>query len=72
MIIISAMTEDRIIGVGRGMSWNVPAEYSRYPDFVKGNTVIVGRKSYEIIASNLPAARIHHGRLEHRERTPGK
>lgn len=55
MIIISAMSEDRVIGSGDGMPWNVPAEYQQYLNFVSGNTVIMGRKSYEIFGPDLPA-----------------
>ena len=54
MIIISAMSEDRVIGDGDGMPWNVPAEYQQYLRFVGGNTVIMGRKSYEIFGPDLP------------------
>ncbi len=54
MIIISAMSKDRVIGVGDGMPWNVPDEYQQYLRFVSGQTVIMGRKSYEIFGSDLP------------------
>lgn len=54
MIIISAMSEDRVIGDGDGMPWDVPAEYQQYLRFVGGHTVIMGRKSYEIFAPDLP------------------
>lgn len=54
MIIISAMSKDRVIGSGDGMPWNVPAEYGQYLRFVSGNTVILGRKSYEIFGPDLP------------------
>ncbi len=54
MIIISAMSEDRVIGDGDGMPWSVPAEYQQYLRFVGGNTVIMGRKSYEIFGPDLP------------------
>jgi dihydrofolate reductase len=55
MIIISAMTEDRVIGSGDGMPWNVPTEYEQYLEFVRGNSVVLGRKSYEIFGPDLPA-----------------
>ena len=54
MIIISAMSKDRIIGKGAGMPWDVPDEYQQYLNFVSGNTVILGRKSYEIFGADLP------------------
>lgn len=54
MIIISAMSNDRVIGSGEGMPWSVPAEYNQYLRFVGGQTVIMGRKSYHIFGPDLP------------------
>ena len=54
MIIISAMSEDRVIGSGNGMPWNVPVEYDQYLQFVARQTVIMGRKSFDIFGSDLP------------------
>jgi len=54
MIIISAMTTDRAIGTCDGMPWNVPAEYAQYLRFVAGQTVIMGRISFEIFGADLP------------------
>lgn len=56
MIIISAMSSNRVIGAGNGMPWNVPEEYQQYLDFVRGNTVILGRKSWEIFGADLTEA----------------
>ncbi len=53
LIIISAMSADRIIGQGEGMPWNVPEEYRQYLGFVSGNTVIMGRRSYQIFGRDL-------------------
>ncbi len=55
VIIISAMSSDRVIGVGEGMPWDVPAEYQQYLEFVKGNTVVMGRRTFEIFGPDLPA-----------------
>jgi dihydrofolate reductase len=55
MIVISAMSKDRVIGSGKGMPWSVPGEYEQYLRFVSGQTVIMGRKSYEIFGPDLPA-----------------
>ena len=54
MIIISAMSADRVIGSGDGMPWNVPAEYQQYLGFVSGQAVVMGRKSFEIFGPDLP------------------
>ena len=53
MIIISAMSKDRIIGSGEGMPWNVPEEYQQFLRLVRGQTVIMGRRSYEIFGPDL-------------------
>lgn len=54
MIIISAMSENRVIGSGHGMPWSVPEEYQQYLRFVSGNTVLMGRKTYQIFGEDLP------------------
>lgn len=53
MILISAMTEDRVIGAGEGMPWDIPAEYQQFLDFVAGQTIIMGRRSFEIFGDDL-------------------
>lgn len=54
MIIIAAMAENRVIGSGDGLPWDVPAEYEQYLRFIGGETVVMGRKSFEIFAPDLP------------------
>lgn len=56
MIIISAMSKDRVIGSGDGMPWSVPEEYQQFLRFVDGQTVIMGRRSYEIFGPDLTSA----------------
>ena len=56
MIIISAMSYDRVIGSGAGMPWNIPEEYQQFLRFVDGQTVIMGRRSYEIFGDDLTSA----------------
>ena len=58
MIIISAMTESRVIGLGTGMPWEVPEEYAQYLNFVRGQTVIMGRRTYEIFGQDLDRSQI--------------
>ena len=47
------MSEDRVIGSGEGMPWNVPEEYERYLETVAGQTVIMGRRSWNIFGNDL-------------------
>jgi dihydrofolate reductase len=56
MIIISAMSTDHVIGRGDGMPWDVPEEYAQFRRFIKGQTVIIGRRSYEIFGTDLTSA----------------
>jgi len=53
MIIISAMSQDRIIGKGDGLPWRVPEEYKQFLDFIRGQTVVLGRKSYPVFGKSL-------------------
>ena len=53
LIIISAMTQDGVIGSGEGMPWSIESEYQQYLDFVRGNTVIMGRRSFQIFGNDL-------------------
>jgi CRP-like cAMP-binding protein len=53
MIIILAMSRNRVIGSGKGMPWSVPDEYRQFLDFVRGQSVIMGRRSFEIFGSDL-------------------
>jgi len=54
--LISAMSHDRVIGTADGMPWQVPAEYQQYLRFITGQTVIMGRRSYEIFGEDLTSA----------------
>jgi dihydrofolate reductase len=53
MIIISAMSNDRFIGSGDGMPWNVPEEYAQFLKLVDGQAVIMGRKSFDIFGPDM-------------------
>ena len=51
--IISATTSEGLIGNEKGLPWDVPDEYQHYLDTVNGQTVIMGRKSFEIFGKDL-------------------
>lgn len=53
MKIIAAMSQNRVIGRGDGMPWDVPEEYEHYLQQIRGTTVIIGRKSYEIFGGDF-------------------
>jgi len=56
MIIIGAMSADHVIGSGDGMPWDVPEEYAHFLRLIEGQTVIIGRRSYEIFGASLASA----------------
>ena len=56
MIIIGAMTRDHVIGSGDGMPWDVPEEYEHFRRLVAGETIVIGRRSYEIFGESLTSA----------------
>jgi dihydrofolate reductase len=57
LIIISAMTRDRVIGTDDGMPWDVPDEFQHFLDTVRDQTVLFGRRSYEMFKGGLTADR---------------
>lgn len=54
LILISAMTRDRVIGKNRALPWSIPEEYRHFLSQVRGNTVLMGRTSHEIFGPDLP------------------
>lgn len=58
MRIIAAMSENRVIGSGKGMPWDVPEEYQQYLELIRGNTVLIGRRSYEIFGRDMTAGHV--------------
>lgn len=53
IIIISAIGSNHIIGNGEGLPWHIPSEYNQFLTHIKGKTVIMGRRSYEIFKSDM-------------------
>jgi dihydrofolate reductase len=51
--IIVAMTKDGIIGKGRGLPWRIPEEMEVFKNLTVGNTVLMGRRTYEVIGHPL-------------------
>ena len=54
LILISAMTRERVIGKNRALPWSIPEEYRHFLSQVRGHTVLMGRTSYEIFGPDLP------------------
>ena len=56
MILIAALGTDRVIGSGEGMPWDVPEEYEHFLSRIKGQTVLMGRRSWQIFGGDLTSA----------------
>lgn len=56
MIIIAALTGNRVIGNNNTMPWHVSEESRQFQRFTTGNTLIMGRKTFESL-DNRPLPR---------------
>jgi dihydrofolate reductase len=56
MIIVGAMAANRVIGSGDSMPWDVPEEYAHFQQLIDGQTIIIGRRSFEIFRDSLTSA----------------
>ncbi|NIM01315.1 MAG: hypothetical protein GTN89_10825 [Acidobacteria bacterium] len=56
MILIAALGNDRVIGSGDGMPWDVPEEYEHFLSLIEGQSVLMGRRSWEIFGGDLTSA----------------
>ncbi|OGG13309.1 hypothetical protein A3D77_05590 [Candidatus Gottesmanbacteria bacterium RIFCSPHIGHO2_02_FULL_39_11] len=52
--IISAHSENRVIGKNNHLPWNFPEDLKYFKDKTRGHTVIMGRKTYESMGRSLP------------------
>lgn len=53
IIIIAAIGSNRIIGTGNGLPWHIPSEYNQFLAYIKDQTVIMGRRSFEIFKRDM-------------------
>jgi dihydrofolate reductase len=52
--LIAAMADNRVIGRGNTIPWNIPADLKRFRAITMGHPVIMGRKTFESIGGSLP------------------
>lgn len=55
--IIVAMAKNRVIGQDEKIPWKIPGEQIRFKELTLGKTILMGRKTYESIGSQLPNRR---------------
>lgn len=54
IILIAAMTEDRVIGKNGDIPWRIPEDWKNFKKLTTGNVVIMGRRTFESIGKPLP------------------
>lgn len=55
--IIVAMSKNRVIGDSNTLIWHLPEDLKRFRQLTTGNTIVMGRKTYESIGKPLPNRR---------------
>lgn len=55
--IIVAISKNRVIGNDNKLIWSLPSDLKRFKQITTGNTVVMGRKTYESIGKPLPNRR---------------
>ena len=54
MILIAAMTRDRVIGRDGRMPWHIPEDLKLFKRLTTGHTVVMGRRTFRSIGRPLP------------------
>jgi dihydrofolate reductase len=53
LIIIAALTRNRVIGKDRGVPWDIPEDMKRFKKLTTGHPVLMGRGTYETLTTPL-------------------
>ncbi len=51
--LISAMSENRVIGINNAMPWHIPEELQHFKQLTMGKPMIMGRKTFDAIGRRL-------------------
>ena len=57
-IIIAALGTNGVIGLDGTMPWWIPEEYQMFLDYITGESVIFGRKTFGYFSKELPAKHV--------------
>ncbi len=57
IILIAAMNQDRVIGVGGTLPWHLPEDLKFFKRQTVGHAIIMGRRTYESMGRPLPRRR---------------
>ena len=52
--IIVAVAENNIIGGDNKLLWHIPEDLKRFKEITSGNTIVMGRKTFESLPGVLP------------------
>ena len=55
--IVVAMDSNRLIGKDNGLPWHLPADLAFFKKLTTGNTILMGRKTFDSIGRPLPNLR---------------
>lgn len=54
IVLIAAMAQNRTIGAAGKLPWHLPADLQRFRQLTMGQTLLMGRKTYQSIGRPLP------------------
>ncbi|MCI5209784.1 MAG: dihydrofolate reductase [Candidatus Electrothrix sp. ATG2] len=57
IILIAAMSANRVIGRGKTIPWDIPGEQTRFKEITMGHSLIMGRKTWDSIGQPLSGRR---------------
>ncbi|HEY4613620.1 MAG TPA: dihydrofolate reductase [Bacteroidota bacterium] len=57
LIIIAALSRNRVIGNKGKLPWHIPEDLKRFKQLTTGHPVLMGRKTYEVLGKPLPNRR---------------
>ena len=57
LILIAALTRNRVIGKNGKLPWHIPDDLKRFKRLTTGHTVLMGRKTFESLGNPLPRRR---------------
>lgn len=54
VVMVAAVAENGVIGLGGDIPWSIPEDLKHFRAVTRGNTVVMGRKTFDSIGHPLP------------------
>ena len=54
VVLVAAVADNGVIGLGGDIPWSIPEDLKHFRAVTKGNTVVMGRRTFESIGHPLP------------------